>query len=287
MIEKITKTVNLLIEYTHSLKNRFKSKIEINDDIHVISKMALNLNEGLSQQLPTNLKKSCVSSPWKCSNVDCSEYSNDQRNIHNLLRGNYEKINSFIFDINYFKSLFLKENPNLFLEGKAVLKKMFEDLYIDLSSNNYNNDQILNFKIIIGELLSLYPYLKPENGNTIKVPILINWKWTFIEYTVEEISFIPKKLPVNFIPVLGSPIVAYGLTPIDLKDTAPPLLLFKGTTFPTDKGFSLSLIADFFPLTSVGAFAFWLGKEEIKSWLSNATTFKRALVFGKSLGGSL
>jgi pimeloyl-ACP methyl ester carboxylesterase len=84
---------------------------------------------------------------------------------------------------------------------------------------------------------------------------------------------------------MGSPLVAFGLT--SKVNIAPPLLLFKGTTYPTDDGFGLSLVTDINPFASVGKYGFKLGEKKISTWLKAHTTHAKARVYGKSLGGAL
>lgn len=65
------------------------------------------------------------------------------------------------------------------------------------------------------------------------------------------------------------------------------MLLFKGTTYPTDEGFSLSILTDLNPGASVGAYAYKIGKKKIASWLQTHTTAEnKAIIYGKSLGGA-
>ena len=77
--------------------------------------------------------------------------------------------------------------------------------------------------------------------------------------------------------------IAYGLVAKD----APPLLPFKGTTYPSDKGFALSLLTDLNPMQSVGGWAHRIAENSLTDWLKRNTQHQKARVFGKSLGGSL
>ncbi len=78
--------------------------------------------------------------------------------------------------------------------------------------------------------------------------------------------------------------MAFGLIPNERS--SPPLLLFKGTTYPTDDGCMLGLLTDLNPFASVGKYAFKIGKNKISKWLENHTSQSRARIYGKSLGSA-
>jgi pimeloyl-ACP methyl ester carboxylesterase len=126
-------------------------------------------------------------------------------------------------------------------------------------------------------LLCYYPFFSPKKEEEIHLPF--GPLESTLSYRVEPIELTP--------PYLGSPLMAYGLVPKTAK--ANPLLLFKGTTYPADSGFYLSLLTDINPFGAVGSFAFQgFGKEKFKSWLAKqAQDNLKAEVMGASLGGSL
>jgi hypothetical protein len=129
-------------------------------------------------------------------------------------------------------------------------------------------------EFIIGDLLCLLPFLRPIDGDTIQVPVKIESEWHLVDYTIERIEITPSWM--------GSPLVAYGLKNPDF----PPLLLYKGTTYPSDEGACLSFLTDLNPFASVGSYAFSIGREKIKTWLENNASKLKARVYGKSLGGA-
>lgn len=133
--------------------------------------------------------------------------------------------------------------------------------------------------MIIGELLSLYPFLNPEQDETLPIPMLIEGKWELVNYSVDRVELTSEWM--------GSPLVAFGLIPSEDVPSAPPLLLFKGSTYPADDGFGLSLMTDLNPFTAVGNYGFRLGKEKIAKWLEKYTSQANAIIYGKSLGGAL
>ena len=110
--------------------------------------------------------------------------------------------------------------------------------------------------------------------------MIIDGKWQRVQYDVQKINLTPAWM--------GSPLVAFGLKPSRNSSAPPPLLIFKGTTYPTDRGFGLSLLTDLNPGDSVGGYAFRLGRKKIGSWLAQHTNENtKAIVYGKSLGGAL
>lgn len=127
---------------------------------------------------------------------------------------------------------------------------------------------------LVGQFLSYYTFFDPQEGEVFSVPVDLEGSWHLIDYKVEKIPLTPSWM--------GSQAVAFGLTPLE---KTPPLLLFKGTSYPTDEGFCLQLLTDFNPFASVGSYLFWLGSENVEKWLKKSPVKSR--VFGMSLGGSL
>lgn len=164
------------------------------------------------------------------------------------------------------KQAFLKKE-------REALQGLFKAIYPKLQTLTSLGEHFWG-EAIIGQFLSYYTFFGPQNGEKIALPIYLEGKWDLIDYTVEKIPLTPSWM--------GSQAFAFGLTPL-LK--APPLLLFKGTSYPGDEGFGLQLLTDFNPLASVGRYLFWLGKGNIEKWLKKGYT--KSLVFGLSLGGAL
>jgi pimeloyl-ACP methyl ester carboxylesterase len=132
-------------------------------------------------------------------------------------------------------------------------------------------------QVYLRNLLALYPYFSPEEDELLSLPF--GPSGALIDYQVKALQLTPD--------FMGSPLVAYGLTSQDPQ--AAPILLFKGTTYPSDEGFFLSLLTDINPFMPVGGFAFHLtAKSRIEAWLKENTTEERkAMVAGVSLGGAL
>jgi hypothetical protein len=174
------------------------------------------------------------------------------------------------------KAVVWKKNPELLKEGRDLLSSIFEGMMDNV--DNLSKKESFHQEMIIGDLLSLYPFLGPKSGEEIHVPVRVNGSWQLVPYESEVIELTPKWM--------GSPLVAVGLIPKNRDEGHPPLLLFKGTTYPTDDGFSLSLITDLTPLTSVGASAFHLARDKLAAWLETHASQQKAVIYGKSLGGA-
>lgn len=174
-------------------------------------------------------------------------------------------------------AILLRQDPKLMKEARELFGEVLREIAPQME--HLNKTESFSARSIIGNILSYYTYFGLENGEILSVPQEVEGIWKLVDYKVEKIFLTPD--------LLGSPITAFGLTP--LKEKAPPLLLFKGTTIPTDHGAALSVLTDLNPFGSVGAYTFRLGKDNLRTWLEkeNAKTGLKAQVFGQSLGGAL
>ncbi len=211
--------------------------------------------------------------PWK---PKISPELRIQNLVFQLIRGDIPSPSSLLREKGLLSAVFWKKNPELLQEAKDVLKLLFVDI-VENSSKNISDDENARFhmEVLVADLLSLYPFLGPKENEELKVPLWLDGKWQLITYQTEPIRLTPKWM--------GSSMMAFGLNPIG-NEKAPPLLLFKGTTYLTDKGFSLSLLADLNPFASVGTYSFYMGKGTIKAWFDKQK--HKANVYGKSLGGA-
>ena len=243
-----------------------------------------NLEEAHKEKLILAVRSIVVNahSPWKpCIEAFETQFQNI---FFDLLRGNFPTIPNLSEIFQIFKAIFWKKDEALLNEGKNLLYSLLEDIFLSVNEKQLSEEQSFHLEVIIGDLLSLFPFLSLQDGQTLKVPVYIKGSWHLIKYQVKEIEMTPKWL--------GSPIVAYGLIPLEETDLnaseAPPLLLYKGTTFPTDKGFILSLLTDFNIFASIGFYAFYLGKDVVGDWLHTNTHGgkNKAHIYGKSLGGA-
>lgn len=170
------------------------------------------------------------------------------------------------------KALFVK-NPQLLQEMRLVFQDLLNHLGTDASKIRQKDYKV--FSSLVGNILSFLVYFDPADGEKLQIPQYVQGEWRILDYTFERIELTPE--------CLGSPMVAFGLTPNDPK--ARPFLVFKGTTYPADDGFLLSLLSDINIGSSPGGYAFLLARKKIKSWLKRQP--RRACIYGQSLGGVL
>jgi hypothetical protein len=169
--------------------------------------------------------------------------------------------------------------PTLLRELREYIRLVFEKLIPQIKQLS-EPKEIFWVEACIGHFLIYLPFLDPPIEETWQIPLFIQGKWEVIEYSIEKIPLTP--------PWMGSPVVAYGLR--SCQEPAPPLLLFKGTSYPTDEGFALQLLTDVNPIASVGRYLFSKGSASLRTWLSRSVHEAKGTkvrVFGISLGGAL
>ncbi len=181
-----------------------------------------------------------------------------------------EKIPSLRDVFSFLPSILWKTDPNLSRAARNWLQAKIQHSAQEIPDKKMR-------AIYLRNLLSYFPFFCPQKGEELRLPF--GPLGSTLSYLVEPIELTP--------PYLGSPLMAYGLVPKTGK--ASPLLLFKGTTYPADSGFYLSLLTDINPCGAVGSFAFQnFGKKKIDSWLAKQTQIHgKAEVIGASLGGAL
>jgi hypothetical protein len=247
-------------------------KSDIRKKIKATPINSIHFNKLLKNEIDSlvvNLK-----SPWKPSLNYTEKY---KKLFFKLGRGEKISILELLKDTSLINSILWDQNQKVIGEARECVIEALKDIFIQLEGKTLTKNENFHLEMIIGDFLSVYPFLGPINGEVLEIPILKNNVWKLFKYEVTEIHLTPSWM--------GSPIVAFGLKSEDAE--AEPILLFKGTTYPSDKGAFLSLLTDFNPLGSVGSYAFYIGKEKIETWLKKNCVSKKALVFGKSLGGAL
>lgn len=167
------------------------------------------------------------------------------------------------------KAFFYRHDPELAKEARADFQDIFN--YIADKAQKDNRPLVLKEELFCYRLLSFFPFLKPD-GESVEFPFSSEGRVQKIAYRFERIELTDDKLI--------SPLIAYGL----VAKEAPPLLVFKGTTFPADDGFARSILADFTPNKSVGGAVLKNASDRLKAWVSDK---KGIIVTGMSLGGSL
>ena len=210
-------------------------------------------------------------SPWKNRFVPTTEV---QLKLLKVMQGASTLSLGLPLLLSAAKAVVWKKNSALLTEAKELVQSLLKDLFQQAKEQSNHS---FHYEVIIGELLALLPFLDPEANGSLQVPMQIKNEWRMVDYEIE-------KLEVSYQEGL-SPYVFYGLKA--KNSCAPPLLLFKGTTYCTDDGFLVSLLADLDP--TVGGQLFEKGKKQMDTWLIKETNQgqNRALVYGKSLGGAL
>lgn len=228
----------------------------------------------ITEKIKTTVSNLIVSSktPWNPTVVPKTDM---QRLVFNALRGESIPLKD-LCNGRLLSTLLFKPDPALFGEARSFVQEMLVDLYNGIDKENPSNSVHFHTEVIVGDFLSLLPYLGFRAGEKIRVPMRIENEWKLVDYEIDRIELTPSWM--------GSPLVAYGLRSPDPK--AQPLLLFKGTTFPSDEGASLSILTDLNPFGAVGAYAFSIGKSKIKDWIDRNTVNQKAVIYGKSLGGA-
>lgn len=172
-------------------------------------------------------------------------------------------------------AVLFKKDPEVSRTVIDWLQARLERAHLEVKSDGMR-------EVYIRNLLAYLPFFGPEEGTILMIPMGPEGK--MIHYHVERLELTPY--------VLGSPLVAYGLIP--QEENAPPILIFKGSTYPADEGNYLSLLTDVNPFAPVGGYAFhFSAKDRIQAWLEknvpkdSQEEEMKAEIMGASLGGAL
>ncbi len=168
----------------------------------------------------------------------------------------------------------LVEKDHSFMAGfQQGLNGVLEQIWEKLQATP--NDPFL--EILIGAVLSLYPFCEPEKGTRLNVPRKIKDEWKLVEFEINML---------NLTPDSPSPIPAYALTPFN---KTKPILIFRGTPQPSASGSLHATLSDIIPGYSVGEYIYEKSaKDIIQNWVNEAfKDFEKVDLFGTSLGGSL
>jgi pimeloyl-ACP methyl ester carboxylesterase len=176
----------------------------------------------------------------------------------------------------------------LFQKDEALLKDIrieFQNYCIKLAKQ-LNKPQFAGpheqklADILIGNLLALYPFFEPDDGDLLALPQKIKGKWELVNYRVNLLQMTPDWK--------GDPYYACGLVPLE-DPFATPHLVFMGTPPPTTRGAVHAEYTDFIPGLSVGESVYQEGQKTVESWVDDivAITGQKFHIYGQSLGGSL
>lgn len=192
--------------------------------------------------------------------------------LYQKLMGEIPSFSDILKNFGLILSIIFKRNPAFDVDAKKMLQEQL-DKVSDFMSTGVTDH--LGVEVYLMNILSLYPFFDPKEGETLHVPQVIDGKVEKVQCKVHKIQLTPSWM--------GSPIYATGLTPID-NPKAAPYVLFKGTTYPSDDGALLSILADISPFASVGKWVMAAGRDNLEAWLKQQP--HKAIVTGMSLGGA-
>lgn len=178
------------------------------------------------------------------------------------------------------KCLTVSKNEQFMSDFRNAIQKAILDIYVQLQDPETDSEKEEFLKAQLGNLFSFYPFAEPGHGSMLCVPRKIDDKWKMVEYEVDVLSLSPK--------MLGSQIPALGLKPKN-EPNSSPMLIFRGTPYPSAPGFFLSIFTDGTPFHSVGEtiFNYCGGKKTVDKWINEAShKFGKVDLFGQSLGGA-
>ncbi len=154
----------------------------------------------------------------------------------------------------YFSTIMVETN-------KKDLDEFRQELLRAASAAYNNKDEDLVYQCFAYPLLSLVAFTSPQVGSEIEFEGKI-WR-------------VEKRFDLG---TIGGSIQAYALR----AEEHPPILIFKGSTFPGDEGFAATWISDTTPGLSVGHIA--ARSADLKEWIVKQ---RQVTVVGASLGGAL
>lgn len=172
------------------------------------------------------------------------------------------------FEQENVRALLWEYNSKLVAEHRAHFQEVFKFLY---HHPNWKERDSLVSEMLIGNLISLLPFFDFENHSKIYLLRSIDGEWKLVPYIL------------NYIPLIKDEIYAYGLEPQD-EPKALPILVFRGTPYPTAQGFLEALWSDLHPIKSIGQEIFEQGRAALDCWMEGK---EKVDCFGMSLGGAL
>jgi hypothetical protein len=165
-------------------------------------------------------------------------------------------------------------SATILLRNKLFLDEFYTVLAQKIEST-LSTSSILSAEkkeIILYNALSYLVLSNPKEGSTL---------------TINGFRYTIKKIPITS-GWLSGPYVAYALTVVE-NSLAKSILVFKGTTFPTDGGFLAGVMADTRPHGAVGAQLYARGQDRLQAWITQEyqRTGQKVLCTGQSLGGAM
>ena len=178
------------------------------------------------------------------------------------------------------KALILKKDKEILSQVRKGIQAYLIKLADKLNAPEYRDsgNQQLG-KILIGNILSLYPFFEPKDRDTLKIPQKLGKTWGLVDYKLKLLQMTPEWK--------GDPYYACGFSAV--HSHAPSHLVFMGTPPPTTRGVAHAEYTDFVPGLSVGETVYQEGKETIERWVTEEykRTSRKPNIYGQSLGGAL
>ena len=164
-------------------------------------------------------------------------------------------------------------SATILISSRALLDEFFrllackiEQSFADATLSDVKKEMILY------NALSYIAFTDPKEGATLTI--------RGVRYSIEKIQ-----LTSGWV---SAPYYAYGLKAVN-DPNAQSIIIFPGTTFPTDSGFLAGLLADTRPHGVVGSQLYSRGQENLRRWISSECerTGTQVMCTGQSLGGAM
>lgn len=166
-----------------------------------------------------------------------------------------------------------KFNPEVIAGARAQIEAIFPHL---LSQIRGEHPEMVT-KALVNHVIALYAFLSPQDGKIVQILQKIEGRWKLVSYKIEKIRLTESRCI--------SSASAWGFVPQE-EEKAFPLLLFRGTSYPSDEGAYIDYKADFTPGLSIGELIYREGKENIRAFIERFPE-KIIQLHGQSLGGAL
>lgn len=228
-----------------------------------------NLDNATCQRVNQALQNT-ISYTGKGCNYDFqSVTSKTYHKVVEFLLGRSNNFSKLGLNWTHFKALAIENNPELLKNIRAELRQCLAEFPTPAPHEE------VNAQAFIKNILALIPFTYPSRGCSFSIPRKDkDGVWRHHTYKVDKIIEMTPQIFSTSAP-------AFLLT----SETAPPNLIFMGTTFPAGKGFSECFRADWNPFLSVGYLMMrFFGIDRIREALVGLDEIE---VTGVSLGGAL
>ena len=189
--------------------------------------------------------------------------------------GNTKIIQSILYKTDNESILGIKKLLHFILwkKDKALQSEALQWLEGKLEEVANSDFETQRKQLAIDQLIAIMPYFIGDELS-VKIPVLNNGNYQVKQFSCERVPLLPAWW------LRGDQYHAFGLT----CEGQSPLLLFKGTTYPTDEGFWTTVMADLFPFAKIGWPIMAFGRSRIQYWARDKSKIK---AMGQSLGGAM